>query len=60
MIGPLRGLSTWKAAENARYFRFLEVARHGLVSVPFLGELNRAGEAVDLRPARRRLAEEMY
>ena len=50
MIGPLRVLSTWKAAENARHCRLLEVARHGLVGVSYLGELNRAGEAVDLGP----------
>ena len=49
-------LSTWKAAENARHFRLLEVARDGLVGCLSLGELNRAGEAVDLGPARRRLA----
>ena len=55
-IGPLRVLSTWKAAENARHFRLLEVAQHGLVGCPSRGVLNRAGEAVDLGPARRRLA----
>ena len=46
MIGPLRVLSTWKAAENARHFRLLEVARDVLVNVISLGVLNRAGEAV--------------
>ena len=50
MIGPLRVLSTWKAAENARHFRLLEVARDGLVVVVSVGVLNRAGEAVDLGP----------
>ena len=53
MIGPLRVLSTWKAAENARHFRLLEVARDGLVGSNSLGELNRAGEAVDLGPDHR-------
>ena len=54
MIGPLRVLSTWKAAENARHFRLLEVAQHVLVgpfwSVLSPGELNCAGEAVNLGP----------
>eukprot|EP01048_Picozoa_sp_COSAG05_P014385 COSAG05_NODE_1627_length_4376_cov_3.480945_5_plen_90_part_00 len=40
----------WKAAENARYFRLLEVAQDGLVGVFSLGELKRAREAVDLGP----------
>ena len=53
MIGPLRVLSTWNAAENARHFRLLEVAQDVLV---IIGVLNRAREAVDLGPARRRLA----
>ena len=60
MIGPLRVLSTWNAAENARHFRLREVAQDVLVGVIWSvlspGELNRAGEAVDLGPARRRLA----
>ena len=47
-IGPLRVLSTWKAAENVRYCSLLEVAQNGLVGATSLGELNRAREAVDL------------
>ena len=50
MIGPLRVLSTWKTAENARHFRLLEVARDELVGVIILGVLNRAGEAIDHGP----------
>ena len=53
-IGPLRVLSTWKAAENARHFRLFEVARHLLVGLSSVGVLNRAGEAVDLGPDHRR------
>eukprot|EP01048_Picozoa_sp_COSAG05_P020024 COSAG05_NODE_3300_length_2165_cov_3.860116_2_plen_64_part_00 len=41
------------AAENARYCRLLEVAQDVLVKI---GVLNRAREAVDFGPARRRLA----
>ena len=55
-IGPLRVLSTRKAAKNARHFGLCEVARDVLVGEISLGVLNRAGEAVDLGPARRRLA----
>eukprot|EP01048_Picozoa_sp_COSAG05_P010006 COSAG05_NODE_857_length_6940_cov_4.243385_9_plen_61_part_00 len=42
----------WKAAENARYFRLFEVARDVLVGATIfvVGVLNRAREAVDLRP----------
>ena len=41
---------TCKAAENARHCRTDKVAQHGLVGVFSFGELNRAGEAVDLGP----------
>ena len=39
--------------ENPRHCRLHEVGQHGLVGVSSPGELNRAGEAVDLGPDHR-------
>ena len=59
MIGLLRVLYIWKAAENARHCRLREVARDVIVTIMFSSfcVLNRAGEAVDLGPDKQRREE---